>query len=292
MPATIIDGKAVAQRVLQQLTIRVRALKARDVVPRLVVVRVGDDPASRVYIRAKIRACEQVGILGGEFELPGDATESDVLQRVGALNADPSVHGILVQLPLPAAIRPHRIADHIAPHKDVDGLHALNFGRLLQGEEGFRPCTPAGIVRLLDEYKIDPRGKHVVVVGRSEIVGKPISLLLLERDATVTVCHSRTPDVGAVTRLADIVVVAVGRPHLLKADMVRPGAVVIDVGVNRLPDGTLAGDADFEAIAPTAAYITPVPGGVGPMTVAMLIQNTIEAAERQSTRDSAECTEP
>jgi len=282
MSATIIDGKAVAQRVLQQLATRVQALKERGVAPRLAVVRVGDDPASKVYIRAKIRACEQVGMLGGEFELPGDSTESDVLRQVGELNADPSVHGILVQLPLPAGVRPHRIADHIAPHKDVDGLNVQNSGRLLQGEAGFRPCTPAGIVRLLDEYGIDPKGKHVVVVGRSEIVGKPISLLLLERDATVTVCHSRTPDLGAMTRLADIVVVAVGRPHLLKSDMVRPGATVIDVGVNRLPGGGLVGDADFEAIAPTAAYITPVPGGVGPMTVAMLIQNTVEAAERQS----------
>jgi methylenetetrahydrofolate dehydrogenase (NADP+) / methenyltetrahydrofolate cyclohydrolase len=283
MSATILDGKAVAQRVLQQLATRVDALKARGVAPRLAVVRVGDDPASKVYIRAKIRACEQIGVLGGEFELPGSATEADVLQRIAGLNADASVHGILVQLPLPAGIRPHRIADHIVPHKDVDGLHALNFGRLLQGEEGFRPCTPAGIVRLLDEYGIEPRGKHVVIVGRSEIVGKPIALLLLERDATVTVCHSRTPDLGAMTRLADIVVVAVGRPHLLKADMVRPGAIVIDVGVNRLPDGGLAGDADYAAIAPGAAYITPVPGGVGPMTVAMLIQNTVMAAERQAT---------
>jgi methylenetetrahydrofolate dehydrogenase (NADP+) / methenyltetrahydrofolate cyclohydrolase len=283
MSATILDGKAVAQRVLQQLATRVDALKARGVAPRLAVVRVGDDPASKVYIRAKIRACEQIGVLGGEFELPGSATEADVLQRIAGLNADASVHGILVQLPLPAGIRPHRISDHIVPHKDVDGLHALNFGRLLQGEEGFRPCTPAGIVRLLDEYGIEPRGKHVVIVGRSEIVGKPIALLLLERDATVTVCHSRTPDLGAMTRLADIVVVAVGRPHLLKAEMVRPGAVVIDVGVNRLPDGNLAGDADYAAIAPGAAYITPVPGGVGPMTVAMLIQNTVMAAERQAT---------
>lgn len=285
MSATIIDGKAVAQRVLQQLASRVQVLKERGIAPRLAVVRVGDDPASKVYIRAKIRACEQVGMLGGEFELPGDSSESDVLRQVDALNVDPSVHGILVQLPLPKGIHPHRVADHIAPHKDVDGLHVQNLGRLLQGEAGFRPCTPAGIVRLLDEYGIDPKGKHVVVVGRSEIVGKPISLLLLERDATVTVCHSRTPDLGAMTRLADIVVVAVGRPHLLKAEMVRPGAVVIDVGVNRLPSGGLAGDADFNAIAPTAAYMTPVPGGIGPMTVAMLIQNTVEAAERQSAPD-------
>jgi methylenetetrahydrofolate dehydrogenase (NADP+)/methenyltetrahydrofolate cyclohydrolase len=279
MSAIVIDGKAVAQRVLDGLAPRVAALKAGGVSPRLAVVRVGDDPASKVYIRAKIRACEQAGVLGGEFELPGDVTEARVLDQVATLNADPSVHGILVQLPLPAGMRPHAVADHIAPAKDVDGLHAASLGRLLQGEPGFRPCTPAGIMRLLDEYRIDLRGKHVVVVGRSEIVGKPMALLALERDATVTVCHSRTPDLGAVTRTADVVIVAVGRPQLLRAEMVRPGAAVIDVGVNRLPSGKLAGDADFDAIAPRAGFVTPVPGGVGPMTVALLIENTVRAAE-------------
>lgn len=280
MSATLIDGKAVAQRVLDALSLRVAALKARGIQPRLAVVRVGDDPASKVYIRAKIRACEQAGILGGEFELPATATEAQVLAQVEALNADASVHGILVQLPLPGGIRPHVVADHIAPAKDVDGLHAISLGRLLQNEPGFRPCTPAGILRLIDEYQIELRGKHLVVVGRSEIVGKPMALLGLERDATVTVCHSRTPDLALVTRAADIVVVAVGRPHLLKGDMVRSGVAVLDVGVNRLPTGKLAGDADFDAIAPKAAYITPVPGGVGPMTVAMLIENAVIAAEK------------
>lgn len=280
MSATLIDGKAVAQRVLNALSLRVAALKARGIQPRLAVVRVGDDPASKVYIRAKIRACEHAGILGGEFELPATATEAQVLAQVEALNADASVHGILVQLPLPGGIRPHVVADHIAPAKDVDGLHAISLGRLLQNEPGFRPCTPAGILRLIDEYQIELRGKHLVVVGRSEIVGKPMALLGLERDATVTVCHSRTPDLALVTRAADIVVVAVGHPHLLKGDMVRPGVAVLDVGVNRLPTGKLAGDADFDAIAPKAAYITPVPGGVGPMTVAMLIENAVIAAEK------------
>lgn len=280
MSAILIDGKAVAKRVLDELSIRVAALKIRGVHPRLAVVRVGDDPASKVYIGAKIRACEQAGVLGGEFELEESATEAQILAQVEALNADPTVHGILVQLPLPPGVRSHVVADHISPTKDVDGLHAVSLGHLLQNEPGFRPCTPAGILRLLDEYGIELRGRHLVVVGRSEIVGKPMALLGLERDATVTVCHSRTPDLGAVTRSADIVVVAVGRAHLLTADMVKPGSVVLDVGVNRLPSGKLAGDADFDAIVPKAAYITPVPGGVGPMTVAMLIENAVIAAER------------
>lgn len=280
MSATIIDGKAVAQRVLQNLAVRVSALKARSIAPRLAVVRVGDDPASKVYIRAKIRACEQAGVLGGEFELPADATEAQVLAQVAGLNADPSVHGILVQLPLPAGIRPHTVADQIAPQKDVDALHSTSLGRLLQGEPGFRPCTPSGIMHLLDAYAIDLRGRHVVVIGRSEIVGKPVALLALERDATVTVCHSRTADLAAVTRSADVVITAVGKPHLLTADMVRAGVVVVDVGVNRLASGGLAGDADYAALTDVAGYITPVPGGVGPMTVAMLIQNAVQAAER------------
>lgn len=280
MSAIVIDGKAVAQRVLDALKVRVDALKARGISPRLAVVRVGDDPASKVYIRAKIRASEQAGVLGGEFELPADTSEARVLEQVAALNADPSVHGILVQLPLPAGMRPHVVADHIAPQKDVDALHAMSLGRMLRGDAGFRPCTPSGIMRLLDEYGIGLAGRHVVVVGRSEIVGKPTALLALERDATVTVCHSRTPDLGAMTRSADVVIVAVGRAHLLSADMVRPGAAVIDVGVNRLAGGGLAGDADYAALLPIAGHITPVPGGVGPMTVAMLIQNAVQAAER------------
>jgi len=279
MSAIVIDGKAVAQRVLEGLKTRVAALNLRGISPRLVVVRVGDDPASKVYIRAKIRASEQAGVLGGEFELPADATEAQVLDQVAALNADPSVHGILVQLPLPDGVRPHVVADHIAPQKDVDALHAMSLGRLMQGEPGFRPCTPSGIMRLLDDYHISLAGRHVVVVGRSEIVGKPVALLALERDATVTVCHSRTRDLGAVTRSADVVIVAVGKPHLLKADMVKPGAAVIDVGVNRLASGGLAGDADYAALLAIAGHITPVPGGVGPMTVAMLIQNAVQAAE-------------
>jgi methylenetetrahydrofolate dehydrogenase (NADP+)/methenyltetrahydrofolate cyclohydrolase len=280
MSAVIIDGKAVAQRVLSELVPRVAALKARGTFPKLAVVRVGDDPASKVYIRAKIRACEQAGVLGGEIELPGDISEDEVLAQLAKLNADAAVHGILVQLPLPVAIRPHVVADHIAPQKDVDALHAVNLGRLVQGEGGFRPCTPSGIMRLLDEYGITLSGRRVVVIGRSEIVGKPVALMALERNATVTICHSRTADLGAATRSADVVIAAAGRTHLLKADMVRPGAVVIDVGVNRLANGSLAGDADYAALSAVAGHITPVPGGVGPMTVAMLIQNAVLAAER------------
>ncbi len=280
MPAIILDGKAASQRVLEALVGRVAALKARGIAPRLIVVRVGDDPASKVYIRAKIRACEQAGIAGDELELPASVNEREVLDRLSALNADVSIHGILVQLPLPAGLDPHRITDHLDPEKDVDGLHALSLGRLMQGQGILRPCTPSGILRLLDEYGVGLRGKHAVVIGRSEIVGKPLALMLVERDATVTVCHSKTKDLGAVTRMADVVVVAAGRPHLLRADMVRNGAVVIDVGVNRLENGRLAGDVAYDEVAAVAGHITPVPGGVGPMTVAMLIENCVKAAER------------
>jgi methylenetetrahydrofolate dehydrogenase (NADP+)/methenyltetrahydrofolate cyclohydrolase len=280
MPATILDGKAASQRLLQTLGARVDALKARGVAPRLTVLRVGDDPASKVYIRAKIRACQQVGVAGDELELPASASERDVLDRLNELNADRSVHGILVQLPLPAGLDPHRITDHIDPAKDVDGLHPLNLGRLMQGEGVLRPCTPSGILRLLDDYGVALRGRHAAVVGRSEIVGKPIALMLIERDATVSVCHSKTVDLAAITRAADVVVVAAGRPHLLKAAMVKPGAAIVDVGVNRLENGRLAGDVAFDEVAAVAGHITPVPGGVGPMTVAMLIENCIKAAER------------
>ncbi|MCC6531503.1 MAG: bifunctional methylenetetrahydrofolate dehydrogenase/methenyltetrahydrofolate cyclohydrolase FolD [Burkholderiales bacterium] len=290
MPATLLDGKLVAQRVVSGLRPRVEALKARGIQPRLAVVRVGDDPASQIYIRAKIRACEQAGVLGGELELAASAREADVLARLEELNADSAVHGVLVQLPMPKGIDPHRVAAHIDPDKDVDGLHAINLGRLLQGDARFRPCTPAGVLRLLDDYSIGLRGRHAVVVGRSEIVGKPMALLLLERDATVTVCHSKTADIAAVTRMAEVVVVAVGRPGMLKGDMIKPGAVVVDVGVNRLADGRLAGDAVWDDMCTRAGHVTPVPGGVGPMTVAMLIENTVQAAECAAA-GASECPE-
>jgi methylenetetrahydrofolate dehydrogenase (NADP+)/methenyltetrahydrofolate cyclohydrolase len=279
VPAILLDGKQLAQRVLADLVPRVQALAARDIAPKLTVVRVGDDPASKIYIRAKIRACEQAGVLGDELELPAATPQSRVIECLDRLNADPAVHGVLVQLPLPRGIDAHAVAAHIAPDKDVDGLHVRNLGRLVQGDAILPPCTPAGVLRLLDAYGIDLRGKHAVVVGRSEIVGKPMALLLIQRDATVTVCNSKTPDLGSFTRRADVLVVAVGRAGLVRADMVKAGAAVVDVGVNRLSDGKLAGDVEPAAVE-VAGYLTPVPGGVGPMTVAMLIENTVKAAER------------
>jgi methylenetetrahydrofolate dehydrogenase (NADP+)/methenyltetrahydrofolate cyclohydrolase len=277
--AIVLDGKQLAQRVLADLAPRVRALEANGIAPKLTVVRVGDDPASKVYIRAKIRACAQAGVVGDELELPATTSQGALLECLDRLNADASVHGILVQLPLPRPLDAHAAAAHIAPAKDVDGLHALNLGRLVQGDAILPPCTPAGVLRLLDAYGIALRGKHAVVVGRSEIVGKPMALMLIHRDATVTVCNSKTPDLAQFTRSADILVVSVGRPGLVDAGMVKAGAAVVDVGVNRLPDGTLVGDVDAAAVAGRAGHLTPVPGGVGPMTVAMLIENTVKAAE-------------
>jgi methylenetetrahydrofolate dehydrogenase (NADP+) / methenyltetrahydrofolate cyclohydrolase len=281
VPAIFLDGKQLAQRVLGDLVSRVQALAAQGITPKLTVVRVGDDPASKIYIRAKIRACAQAGVLGDELELPASTPQGELIECLDRLNGDPQVHGVLVQLPLPRTMDAHAVATHIAPEKDVDGLHACNLGRLVQGDAILPPCTPAGVLRLLDAHRIELRGKHAVVVGRSEIVGKPMALLLIERDATVTVCNSKTRDLGGFTRSADVLVVAVGRAGLLRADMVKPGAAVVDVGVNRLPDGKLAGDVD-PAAAETAGYLTPVPGGVGPMTVAMLIENTVKAAERSA----------
>jgi methylenetetrahydrofolate dehydrogenase (NADP+)/methenyltetrahydrofolate cyclohydrolase len=280
VPAILLDGKQLAQRVLHDLVPRVQALAQRGIHPKLTVVRVGDDPASKIYIRAKIRACEQAGVLGDELELPASAPQPEVIERLDGLNADPAVHGVLVQLPLPRGMDPHAIAAHIAPEKDVDGLHACNLGHLVQGDAVLTPCTPTGVLRLLEHYEIPLRGRHAVVVGRSEIVGKPMALLLVQRDATVTICHSRTPDLGSFTRSADVLVVAVGRAGLIGAAEVKPGAAVVDVGVNRLPDGRLVGDVDTAAVAAQAGHVTPVPGGVGPMTVAMLIENTVKAAER------------
>jgi methylenetetrahydrofolate dehydrogenase (NADP+) / methenyltetrahydrofolate cyclohydrolase len=279
MPAILLDGKQVAQRAIADLVPRVQALQTRGIHPKLSVVRVGDDPASRIYIRAKIRACEQAGVLGDEIELPASTAQGAVLECLDRLNADGAVHGVLVQLPLPRGMDQHAIAAHIAPAKDVDGLHVCNLGRLVQGDTILPPCTPAGVLRLLDAYSIALRGRHAVVIGRSEIVGKPMALLLIQRDATVTVCNSKTPDLGSFTRSADILVVAVGRAGLVRGNMVKPGSSVIDVGVNRLPDGKLAGDVASTEVARHAGYLTPVPGGVGPMTVAMLIENTVKAAE-------------
>jgi len=279
----LLDGKKIAADVRAEVAVRVRSLVEQGGrPPGLAAVLVGDDPASHVYVRNKRRACQRVGIESRLYELPATTTTEELLNLIGELNADPSIHGILVQLPLPGHIDTRRVIEAIDPAKDVDGFHPFNYGLLAAGRPRFVPCTPLGIRRLLLAYEIEPRGKHVVIVGRSNLVGRPLALLLLQKgsqgDATVTVCHSRTPNLGGITRSADIVVVAIGRARFLKADMVRPGAVVIDVGINRVGD-RLVGDAAFEELCDRVAAITPVPGGVGPMTVAMLLHNTTLAAE-------------
>ncbi|MBI3370356.1 MAG: bifunctional methylenetetrahydrofolate dehydrogenase/methenyltetrahydrofolate cyclohydrolase FolD [Betaproteobacteria bacterium] len=275
MTATLLDGKALAARVRAQARETLAELGVRA---GLAVVLVGDDPASRVYVRNKVRACEETGICSELHAFPADAGENEVLERVLALNRDARIHGILVQLPLPAGIDSERVLAAVSPHKDVDGFHVENLGALVAGRAKFVPCTPAGVLRLLQHGNVRIAGRHAVVIGRSTIVGKPAALLLLQRDATVTICHSKTPDLAAHARQADILVAAVGRAKLVTADMVKPGACVIDVGMNRLPDGSLAGDVDFASVKEVAGWITPVPGGVGPMTVAMLMENTVAAA--------------
>jgi methylenetetrahydrofolate dehydrogenase (NADP+) / methenyltetrahydrofolate cyclohydrolase len=280
MPATLIDGKTLAATLRASLKSSVASLAARGARPGLAAVLVGTDPASRIYVRNKIRACEETGVQSLLREFPEDISENRLLDCIAELNADRSVHGILVQLPLPEVLDPDRILATILPAKDVDGFHAANLGALLQGRPGFVPGTPAGVMRMLEHAGVPLAGRHAVIVGRSTIVGKPMSLLLLQKDATVTICHSRTVDLRATTRQADILVAAVGRPRMITADMVKPGACVIDVGINRLPDGKLAGDVDFAAVREVAGAITPVPGGVGPMTVAMMIANAVRAAEQ------------
>jgi methylenetetrahydrofolate dehydrogenase (NADP+)/methenyltetrahydrofolate cyclohydrolase len=280
MAARIIDGKALAADLRRELAPRVAALAARGVRPGLAVILVGDDPASHVYVRNKVRACEETGIDSRHIALPADVRQPELLAAIATLNADPAIHGILVQLPLPPHIDADRVLEAIAPQKDVDGFHPMNSGALLAGRPGFVPCTPAGIMVMLDRAGVTLRGKRAVVVGRSNIVGKPMALLLLQRDATVTVCHSKTKDLPGLTREADVLVAALGRPKAISAAMVKPGACVVDVGINRLEDGTLAGDVDTAATMDVAGWITPVPGGVGPMTVALLIANCIRAAEQ------------
>jgi methylenetetrahydrofolate dehydrogenase (NADP+) / methenyltetrahydrofolate cyclohydrolase len=282
MQTRIIDGNAIARDARAASRVQIDALSAAGRRPGLAVVLVGDYPASRVYVRNKTRACEETGVLSRQVDLPGDTTQAALLAHVARLNADPQIHGILVQLPLPPGISGERVVEAIAPHKDVDGFHPCNMGLLAQGRPRFVPCTPAGVLRILDHEGIALEGKRAVVVGRSNIVGKPMALLLLQRGATVTVCHSKTPDVGEVTRQADVLVVATGKPNLVDGGMVKPGAVVIDVGINRLPGGQLAGDVDARSVTGIASHLTPVPGGVGPMTIAMLIANTVLAAQRSS----------
>jgi methylenetetrahydrofolate dehydrogenase (NADP+)/methenyltetrahydrofolate cyclohydrolase len=279
MGAKIIDGKSLAATLRASLKNRIASLAARGHRPGLAAILVGDDAASRVYVRNKARACDETGARSEVHEFPADAAESALIGRIAALNADRAVHGILVQLPLPPHLDADRVLDTIAPAKDVDGFHAVNLGALVQGRPGFVPGTPAGVMKLIEHAGVELAGKQAVIVGRSNIVGKPLALLLLHRDATVTICHSRTKDLAAVTRQADVLIAAAGRPKLVTAAMVKPGACVIDVGINRLADGRLAGDVDFEGVREVAGSITPVPGGVGPMTIAMLISNTVRAAE-------------
>ena len=279
MSAQILDGKALAAEIRSDVKTQVAALAEKGVSTALAVILVGDDSASQVYVRNKIKACADTGIRSLEFRMPAETTQQQLLAKIAELNADESVDGILVQLPLPKQINADAVIAAIDPAKDVDGFHVANAGALITGKQGFVPCTPFGVMRLIEKSGVNPRGKSAVIVGRSNIVGKPMALLLLAADATVTVAHSRTPDLSAVTRNADILVAAVGRAKLIKADMVKPGAVVIDVGMNRDENGKLCGDVDFAEVKEIAGSITPVPGGVGPMTIAMLMQNTVLAAQ-------------
>jgi len=281
MATKIIDGKVIAAELCEEMKGEVEELKASGLTPGLAVVIVGKDPASKVYVGQKEKTCANLGIYSEKHALPADVSEDELIGLVRKLNGDPRIHGILVQLPLPGHINEGRVLETIDPRKDVDGFHPVNVGKLVVGEETLLPCTPHGIIVLLERAGVDLKGKEAVVVGRSNIVGKPVSLLLLSRHATVTTCHSRTKDLAAHTGRADILVAAVGKPEMIKADMVKEGVVVIDVGVNRLEDGRLVGDVDFEGVKEKASAITPVPGGVGPMTITMLMRNTIEAAKQQ-----------
>ncbi|WP_285410990.1 bifunctional methylenetetrahydrofolate dehydrogenase/methenyltetrahydrofolate cyclohydrolase FolD [Variovorax sp. efr-133-TYG-130] len=280
MTAQLIDGNALAKTIRAEVAGRTAALKAKGVNPALSILLVGEDPASQVYTRHKVNDSAQTGLEATLETYPADMSEADLLARIRTLNDDPKVHGILVQLPLPRHMDSQKVIETISPAKDVDGFHVASAGALMTGAPGFWPCTPHGCMKMLESIGYDLRGKHAVVIGRSNIVGKPMAMMLLAKSATVTICHSATQDLGAITRQADVIVAAVGKLNLLTADMVKPGAVVIDVGMNRKEDGKLAGDVDFDGVKEVASWITPVPGGVGPMTRAMLLANTLEAAER------------
>lgn len=286
MTAHIIDGTAVAKQTRSDVAQRTAALSSRGITPGLAVVLVGEDPASHVYVGRKVAACRETGIHSLLEKYDADLTEAALLDRIYQLNHDRAVHGILVQLPLPAHINAHKVIEAIAPEKDVDGFHIASAGALMTGVPGFRSCTPLGCMRLIESTGINLRGKHAVVIGRSNNVGKPMALMLLQKNATVTICHSATLNLAVHTLQADIVVVAVGLPNTLTGDMVKPGAVIIDVGMNRGPEGKLCGDVDFSGVAEVAGWITPVPGGVGPMTIAMLLQNTVDAAETCAKNES------
>jgi methylenetetrahydrofolate dehydrogenase (NADP+) / methenyltetrahydrofolate cyclohydrolase len=281
MSARIIDGKAIAAKIKEEQKQRILRLQQQHGVrPGLAVILVGNDPASQVYVRNKVTACKLVGIRSELVELPVTATQDQLLSRIDALNTDPTIHGILVQLPLPPQIDVHSVLERIDFHKDVDGFHLYNVGGLITGNTVFPPCTPYGVQKILEHEQIPVEGRNVVVVGASNIVGKPMALMLMQQEATVCICHKKTRDLGMFTMLADILVVAAGVPGLIVPQMVRTGAVVIDVGINRLPDGRIVGDVDFEGVRQKASAITPVPGGVGPMTIAMLLYNTVQSAER------------
>ncbi|MGI6557423.1 MAG: bifunctional methylenetetrahydrofolate dehydrogenase/methenyltetrahydrofolate cyclohydrolase FolD [Limnochordia bacterium] len=281
--AQIIDGKKIAAEIRAELAKEIEELKKEGLHPGLAVILVGDDPASRVYVNNKKKACAEIGIYSREYALPKETTQEELLNLIGELNQDPQIHGILVQLPLPDHLDERQVLEAISPDKDVDGFHPVNVGRLATGQPCLKPCTPAGIIELIDRTGIELKGKEAVVVGRSNIVGKPVAFLLLARHATVTICHSRTARLDEVCRRADVLVAAVGRPEMVTGDWVKPGAVVIDVGINRVEKG-LVGDVEFDTAKEKAGYITPVPGGVGPMTIAMLMKNTVEAARSLANR--------
>lgn len=287
MSARIIDGKSIANEVRSEWKSRADALVEKGIRPGLAVVIVGGNPASSIYVRNKAKACSETGIYSEIHEFPEDASQDEVIQRIQELNANPAVHGILVQLPLPPQFQSDKVIAAIDVEKDVDGFHLYNVGALVTGNTIFPPCTPQGVMKLLEKCAIPIEGQHAVMVGRSNIVGKPMALMLLQKGATVTICTSKTRDLGEHTRRADILVVAVGKPGTVTAEMVKPGATVIDVGINRMPDGKITGDVDFESVKEKAANITPVPGGVGPMTITMLLGNTVEAAERAYKRKTA-----
>ena len=285
MTAQLIDGNALSKQLRGEVAKRAAALRERGIVPGLAVVLIGENPASQVYVRNKVKACQDSGLHSVLEQYPATLSQADLLARIDALNKDPAIHGILVQLPLPAHIDAQKVIETISPAKDVDGFHVASAGALMVGQPGFWPCTPYGCMKMLEAIGYDLNGKHAVVIGRSNIVGKPMALMLLQKNATVTICHSGTQNLKALTLQADVIVAAVGKRNVLTADMVKPGAVVIDVGMNRIPDGEpgagkLCGDVDFSAVKEVAGWITPVPGGVGPMTITMLLVNTLEAAER------------
>ena len=282
MPSTaqLIDGVALSRQLRTEVATRATALKARGITPGLAVVLVGENAASQVYVRNKVKACQESGLHSVLEQYPASTPEDTLLARIDALNRDPAIHGILVQLPLPAHIDAQKVIEAISPAKDVDGFHVSSAGALMVGQAGFWPCTPYGCMKMLESIGYELKGKHAVVIGRSNIVGKPMALMLLQKNATVTICHSATVDLKAMTLQADVIVAAVGKLNVLTADMVKPGAVVIDVGMNRNAQGKLCGDVDFDGVRQVASHITPVPGGVGPMTITMLLVNTLEAAEK------------